>query len=50
MNISKLRNSTAIGKALEMTAVNDALKADVKVNSADRIQVENPTLDLPAKK
>jgi hypothetical protein len=49
MSISKLRNSTAIDKALGMTAVNDALKTDAMVNIADRVQVENPTLDLPAK-
>lgn len=49
MSTSKLRNSTAIDKALGMTAVNDALKADVMVNVGDRVQVENPTLDLPAK-
>lgn len=49
MSISKLRNSTAIDKALGMTAVNNALKADLKDNAADRVQVENPTLDLSAK-
>ena len=49
MSISKLRNSTAIDKALGMTAVNEALKADVMVNIADRVQVENPTLDVPVK-
>ena len=47
MSISKLRNSTAIDKALGITAVNEALKTDVTINIADRVQVENPTLDLP---
>lgn len=49
MSISKLRSSTAIDKALGMTAVNNALRTDLKVNSTDQIEVENPTLDLPAK-
>ena len=49
MNISKLRNSTAIDKALGMTAVNDALKIDVKDDDAERVQVEKPTLDVPSK-
>ena len=49
MSISKLRNSTAIDKALGITAVNDALKTDGMVNIADRVQVENPNPDLPAK-
>lgn len=49
MSISKLRNSTAIDKALGMTAVNDALTIDLKVNGADRVEVESPTLDLSAK-
>lgn len=46
MNISKLRNSTAIDKALGTTAVNNALKSDVKDNNADRIQAGNPTVDM----
>lgn len=49
MSVSKLRTSTAIDKALGITAVNDALKIDAKVDGADRAQVENPTLDVPAK-
>jgi hypothetical protein len=49
MNVSKLRASTAIDKVLGIAAVNDALKIDVKVGGADRVQVENPTLDVPAK-
>lgn len=49
MNISKLRNSTAIDKALGMTAVNNALKIDGKDDDAGRVQVEKPTLDLPGK-
>jgi len=49
MNVSKLRNSTAIDKALGMAAVNNALKIDVKDGDAGRVQVENPTLDVPSK-
>jgi len=49
MNVSKLRTSTAIDKALGIIAVNDALGIDAKVNDTDRVQVENPTLDVPAK-
>lgn len=49
MSVSKLRTSTAIDKALGITAVNDALKIEVKANGADRAQVESPTLDVPAK-
>jgi len=49
MNVSKLRNSTAIDKALGMTAVNNALKIDVGDGSADRVEVEKPTLDVPSK-
>ena len=49
MSISKLRTSTAIDKALGITAVNNALKTDVMVNGAGRVLADNPTLDLPAK-
>lgn len=49
MSISKLRSSTAIDKALGLSAVNNALKTDVMVNGADMVRVESPTLDLAAK-
>lgn len=49
MSVSKLRTSTAIDKALGIAAVNDALKIEVKVDGADRSQVEKPTLDVLAK-
>jgi hypothetical protein len=48
MSISKLRNSTAIDKALGMTAVNNALKTEFKINGIDAAQVEKP-LNAPAK-
>lgn len=43
MSISKLRDTTAIDKALGMTAVNNALKNDFKLNGAGGGQVEKPT-------
>lgn len=48
MNVSKLRNSTAIDKALGMTAVNNALRTELKDNGADQAQVDRPTMDLPS--
>jgi hypothetical protein len=49
MSVSKLRNSTAIEKALGLTAVNNALKFDTKINGAERVQVDDATQDLSAK-
>ena len=49
MNVSKLRNSTAIDKVLEMSAVSAALKANAKGGFGEQIQVESPAKDLALK-
>lgn len=49
MNVSKLRNSTAIDQVLEMSAVNAALKANGKGGHGEQIQAEPSAKDLAPK-
>lgn len=49
MNVSKLRNSTAIDRVLELSAVSAALKANTKGGFGEQIQVDQPVIDLTPK-
>ena len=46
MNVSELRNSTAIDKALEITAVSAPLKANPKDNHGDHTQADKPVQEF----
>lgn len=49
VNVSKLRNSTAIDRVLELSAVSAALKANATGAFGELIQVDQPVKDLAPK-